>query len=271
MRSGIPVSGDSESGITAFGVPESEALASGITASGAASNPGPNLGPNPGPPPRRLWWGEARALGELLGFALRRRRLLAALPSGRRHVLVFPGFLVGDAETAPLRGALSALGHRVEGWKLGRNLGLRPGRFEAMEARFLQFAGTAPDKVVLLGWSLGGLYAVELARRHPGLVRQVITLGAPVSGLLRANHAWGLYERLAGHEIDAPPIAWQPGALPGVPLCAVAASRDGIVHRAAAHARPGAGVENLLVEGTHCGLPWNAQVLRLVAERLASG
>ena len=224
-----------------------------------------------GPPPLRLWWGEVRALGELLGFALHRRRLLASLGHGHRFVLVLPGLLTGDFETAPLRGALAALGHRVEGWKLGRNLGLRPGRFEAIEARVRQFAAAAGEPVVLIGWSLGGLYAVELARRHPALVRQVLTLGAPVSGRLRANHASGLYERLAGHSIDAPPIDWRPGALPGVPLCAIAARQDGIVETMSAHASADPQVENLLVDGTHCGLPWNREVLRLVAERLADG
>ncbi len=216
-----------------------------------------------------MWWGEARALAELLGFALRRRRLLAALPHGRRHVLVLPGLLMGDFETAPLRGALAALGHRVEGWRLGRNLGLRPGRFEEIEARFQQFASHAGAPVALVGWSLGGLYAVELARRHPEQVSHLITLGAPVSGDLRSNHAWGLYERLAGHAIDRPPIDWEPGACPPLPFCAIAASDDGIVCTAAAHARPGPLVENRLVNGTHCGLPWNGQAIRLVAERLA--
>lgn len=229
----------------------------------------PDLAAGLGPPPLRLWWGEARALTEFLGFAIHRRRLLRGLPQGHRHVLVFPGLLMGDGATAPLRGVLSALGHQVEGWGLGRNLGLRPGRFEEIETRFTQFAAAAHAPVALVGWSLGGLYAVELARRYPEQVHQIITLGSPVSGMLRANHAWSLYERLARHPIDNPPIKWQPGATPPVPLCAIAAREDGIVHTRAAHARPGPTVKNLLVAGTHCGLPWNREAIRCIAEQLA--
>jgi len=97
----------------------------------------------------------------------------------------------------------------------------------------------------------------------------VITLGSPVSGLLTANNAWKLYERVAGHPIADPPIDWQPGALPDVPLTAIQARGDGIVHPEAARAREGPLVENLEVPGTHAGLGWNIPAIRIVADRLA--
>ncbi len=225
---------------------------------------------DPGPPGRIAYAAELRAFGEYRAFRRRKEALIRELPHWpSRHVLVLPGFLSGDWATAPLRSVLSATGHKVEGWQLGRNLGLRPGRFEELERRFFDFASKAGEPVALIGWSLGGLYAVELARRHNQAVRQVITLGSPVSGMLTANNAWKLYERVAGHPINEAPVDWKPGALPDVPMTAIAARGDGIVHPQAAQAGPGERVENLQVPGTHCGLGWNCHAIRLVAERLA--
>lgn len=224
----------------------------------------------PRPPGRLAYAAEVRAVAELAAFRKQRLALIRQLPHWpNRHVLVLPGFLSGDWATGPLRGTLSAVGHKVEGWRLGRNMGLRPGLFEALEQRLLGFAGRAGEPVALIGWSLGGLYAVELARRFPEAVRQVITLGSPVSGCLTSNNAWRLYERVAGHSIDSPPLAWEPGALPPVPLTAIAAIGDGIVHPEAARARPGPLVENLEVPGSHAGLGWNPHAIRLIADRLA--
>lgn len=214
--------------------------------------------------------GEARAAWELVRFQRQRRALIRELPQWpRRTVLVLPGFMSGDWATAPLRGVLAAVGHRVAGWGLGRNLGLKPGLFEALEERLELMAAATGETVALIGWSLGGLYAVELARRHPRLARQVITLGSPVSGHLTANRALPLYQRVAGHGIDDAPIDWEPGALPDMPFTAIAARDDGIVAPLSAHARPGPQAENLTVDGTHCGLGWNPQAIRIIADRLA--
>lgn len=224
----------------------------------------------PGPPTRLAYAAEVRAVAELAAFRRQRVQLIRELPSWpTRHVLVIPGFLSGDWATRPLRGVLSAVGHHCEGWQLGRNMGLRPGQFEALERRLFHFSDVAAQAVALVGWSLGGLYAVELARRHPDRVRQVITLGSPVSGLLTANNAWKLYERVAGHPIDAVPVAWEPGAVPPVPMTAVAARGDGIVHPAAARIADGPMAENLDVPGSHAGLGWNPHAIRIVADRLA--
>jgi pimeloyl-ACP methyl ester carboxylesterase len=237
----------------------------------APARPGPTPDrPCPGPPGRLAFLAEARAAAEFARFRRQRVQLIRELPHWpSRHVLVLPGFMSGDWATAPLRSTLSAIGHSVRGWGMGRNLGLRPGVFEALEDRFLQMAADAGKPIALVGWSLGGLYAVELARRHPGAARQVITLGSPVSGLLHANNAWKLYERVAGHPIHEPPFDWQPGALPDVPLTAIAARGDGIVNRRAARAQPGPLVENLEVSGSHAGLGWNSRAIRIVADRLA--
>ena len=213
---------------------------------------------------------EARAVAELAAFKKMRADLIRDLPHWpTRSVLVLPGFMSSDWATAPLRGCLSAVGHKVSGWGRGRNFGLRPGVFEALEARFLQHVSDAGRPVALIGWSLGGLYAVELARRYPEATQQVITLGSPVSGQLTANNVWQLYEKLAGHPIDAPPMDWEPGALPSMNFTAIAAAGDGVVHPEAARARPGPLVENIVVPGSHTGLGWNPHAIRIIADRLA--
>jgi len=223
-----------------------------------------------GAPGRLAFVAEARALAELAAFKRVRADLIRELPHWpTRAVVVLPGFMSSDWATAPLRGCLSAVGHKVSGWGRGRNFGLRPGVFEALEARFLERVAEAGKPVALIGWSLGGLYAVELARRYPEATQQVITLGSPVSGQLTANNVWKLYERLAGHSIDAPPIDWEPGALPSMNFTAIAAAGDGVVHPEAARARHGPLVENLVVPGSHTGLGWNPHAIRIIADRLA--
>lgn len=223
------------------------------------------------PPPRRLaLLAEARALHELRLFRQHRLSLIRDLPHWpTRSVLVLPGFLSSDLATSPLRGVLSAIGHDVSGWKMGRNLGLRPGVFEKVEELFLRRVEAARGPVALIGWSLGGLYATELARRWPEVTQQLITLGSPVSGHLTANNVWRFYERIAGHGLHNVPVEWQPGAVPGVPFLAIQARGDGVVHPLAARARAEPNVENVVVPGTHCGLGWNIAAVRLIADALA--
>lgn len=223
------------------------------------------------PPPLRAMLAEARASAELVAFFRGREGFVASAPRGSgAPVFVLPGFLSSDLATAPLRGVLADLGHAAHGWRLGRNLGLRSGVFDAVERRLLSLAGRYGVPVAVVGWSLGGLYACELAHRQPAAVRRVVTLGSPVSGDLKANRAWRLYERIAGHPIERPPIDHAIGAPPPAPLTAIWSPGDGIVAPAAARARPGPQVENVRVEGSHCGLAWNLSALRVVAERLAA-
>ena len=105
---------------------------------------------------------------------------LAAAPRGDRHgVLVFPGLLAGDSSTVPLRAFLRWLGYDVRGWDLGRNHGPTEAVLAGMPRAVLDHAMRTGRPVSLVGWSLGGVYAREMARLHPRQVRQVITLGSP--------------------------------------------------------------------------------------------
>ncbi|MEQ7874173.1 alpha/beta hydrolase [Sphingomonas sp. ASV193] len=154
-------------------------------------------------------------------------------PVGGPPALVVPGFLATDRTTLALRRALADAGFRVHPWGMGPNMGARADTIDRLVARLAAFE--AP--VLLVGWSLGGLYARELARAAPGKVRAVVTLGSPFSGDPRANNVWRLYEWIAGHSVDSPPIA-RDSAKPPVPTLALWSRRDGIVAPAAARGLP---------------------------------
>jgi pimeloyl-ACP methyl ester carboxylesterase len=212
---------------------------------------------------------ELRALPEYIASA-GARAALARQPSGDGHpVMVFPGLMAGDQLTGPLRRCIRAAGYPVTGWQLGLNLGLRRGLLEAMLTRVRILADRHDRKATLIGWSLGGLYAREVAKRAPERVRQVITLGTPSVGSLRANNAWRLYEALNDHRVDNPPVDTDLHEPPPVPLTSIYSRDEGIIPPGAAIVPAGAQRESLAVDGSHLGLPWNPAALRIVLDRLA--
>ena len=172
-------------------------------------------------------WGHLAELGWNFG------RLLATFrkrgprgPLDGQPVLVIPGFLCGDQTTFALRRELARAGYRVHGWKQGWNLGARADTLDRLGKRIASLGHTRP--IVLVGWSLGGLYAREYARLHPRQVRAVITLGSPFSGDPHQNNVWPLYERVAGHPVYDPPIPHRPDK-PPVPHLALWSRRDGLI------------------------------------------
>ncbi|MDH3753034.1 MAG: alpha/beta hydrolase, partial [Acidimicrobiia bacterium] len=107
--------------------------------------------------------------------------LLRRLPSGDGHpVLVLPGFTADDRSTALLRDLLDDLGYRTHGWGLGSNIGPTSEIAAGLRDLSADLARKESQPVSVIGWSLGGIYGRELARRRPETVRQVITLGSPI-------------------------------------------------------------------------------------------
>ena len=141
--------------------------------------------------------------------------------------MVIPGFIASDRTTMELRRALAEAGFRVHPWRQGWNLGARADTLERLKRAVDQCGCQEP--ILLVGWSLGGLYARELARTEPKRVRAVVTLGSPVCGDMRQmTNVWRLYELVAGHKVDKPPI---PNILakPPVPTLPIWSREDGIV------------------------------------------
>ena len=134
------------------------------------------------------------------------------------------------SSTKPLRDFLKSHGYRAHGWKLGHNRGLRANVESDMRARFDElFARYEGRKISLVGWSLGGLYARQLAKRVPDKVRCVITLGSPFAGSPASTHAWQAYEWASGNRIDTPSLLTEGLAeAPPVPTTSIFSRTDGI-------------------------------------------
>jgi pimeloyl-ACP methyl ester carboxylesterase len=185
-------------------------------------------------------------------------------PADGQPLMVIPGFLANDRTTLGLQRALAKAGYRVAGWGMGLNTGVKPDTVERIAERVERFAGGRP--VILVGWSLGGIYAREVAKARPELVAKVATLGSPFSGDRRSNNVWRLYERVAGHPVDAPPIDSDPSVKPPVPTLAIWSRRDGIVAPAAARGRPGESDLQIELRCSHMGFAVSGKAYPRIVE-----
>jgi hypothetical protein len=164
-------------------------------------------------------------------------RLVERGPADGPKLMVIPGFLATDRTTLGLQRALAEAGYRVTGWGLGLNRGVTEATVDSIAERVERFG--AGQKVILVGWSLGGIYARVLAQERPELVAKVVTLGSPFSGdRRRNNNVWRLYEYVAGHPVNSPPIDKDPAVKPPVPTLAIWSRKDGIVSVAGARGTP---------------------------------
>ena len=211
--------------------------------------------------------------GEWLAGRIAWRRIATACVAagrggGGRPVLVLPGFLADDHLTITLRRTLAAAGWRPHGWAQGPNRGISPALLAAMLDRLDRVAG-ADGPVALLGWSLGGLYARELAKRRPTRVERVVTLGSPFSGDLHWTRVWRLYERIAGHPVDAPPVPIALAQKPPVPTIALWSARDGVVAPEAARGLRHESDVQIHVPTSHLGLVCAPAALRAALDALS--
>lgn len=185
-------------------------------------------------PSLSLFAGEARASIGRLFSARETLRVAAAHRGDGRAVMVIPGFLARDIFTARLRRALAAAGYSPHGWGLGLNRGVSADLLDRLCERLDAIALADGTPVSLVGWSLGGLYARELAKLRPEVVDRVITLGSPFSGDMRANRAWRLYEWINRHPVDRLPVQVCVAEKPPVKTFALWSAADGIVAPACA-------------------------------------
>lgn len=196
--------------------------------------------------------------------------LLKKLPraSEQHSVMVIPGFLGDDRGNGPLIRFLRGLGYHASGWGQGRNLGTASFSEDSLTAVLTGLAVKGGGKVSLVGHSLGGIYAREIARMEPDSIRQVITLGSPFApGHEEASHASRFYNRLNPQEqsqlVDPSP--------PPVPTTAIFTKGDGVVNwRTSLQRGEGHHVHNIRVFGSHIGLNINAAVWYWVAKKLAA-
>ncbi|MFT3809628.1 MAG: hypothetical protein QM698_06890 [Micropepsaceae bacterium] len=218
-------------------------------------------------------------------------RRLAPKPSAPKAVLTLPGFGGPEISLSPLNAFLSRQGFMAEGWGLGTNRGPRDGdtipeMVSRLRPKLERLADKTGGKVALVGQSLGGIYAREIARAEPDLIDRVITLGSPAylraDGLQHMNATlhlamrWINGKKVEDHLSDTPPDTLHDA--PPVPLVAVFSAYDGVVDETTTAIPVGELTfdgqlprENIEILGSHCGMAVNPIVLIAVCDRLLAG
>jgi pimeloyl-ACP methyl ester carboxylesterase len=207
--------------------------------------------------------------------------LLTRAPRGDGHpVLLLPGFMANEGTLVALKLFLQNRGYEVEAWGFGRNVGFTNRHASALEQKIRYMHHKSGRKVSLVGWSLGGMFAMHGAHEATECVRSVITLGSPVTfdaagsqspSLVRAlyrlvSHPMGTGAHVSHARAKA---LRRPKALP-LPISCVYSLSDGIVPPQEATIDGNRALhENIRVPGSHIGLGFNPIVLWILADRLA--
>lgn len=211
-----------------------------------------------------------RALTEL-GISYPIQSLRKKEGDGDGHpVMILPGFMSTKSSTVFLRDFIEKSGYTVYDWGVGRNLG----KIEYMDVLLKSIDAIYAkhhQKVSLVGWSLGGLFAREIAKARPDMIRQVITLGSPFRDITQPNNVSWIYELISGgkkvKDTDMVVLHNLPHPAP-VPTTAIYSKEDGIVPWRACLEDEDALHQNVQVHGSHIGLGVNQSVLWLIADRL---
>ena len=220
-----------------------------------------------GPPIHRL-------LGEIEGFAAslkRKSQPMDIAPAAEpRVVMLLPGFGTHPVRMRHMAQELERAGHTVKRWGLGINLGPTPENFAALTRRVLALHRRHGEKIVLVGWSLGGVFAREIAKCHPEAVAKVVTMGSPFSGNPRANNAWRIYQLITGHSVETPPIGQDISAKPPVPTVALWSPRDGIVSPRSSCGKKDERDRAVALRCSHLGFAYSDEAIAAVLLELES-
>ncbi len=209
--------------------------------------------------------------------------LFTMLPSlslqrrGDNHpLLLIPGFLAGDQSLSMLKNYLNWLGYKAETWGVGRNTGTPEHLFDHLPEKLREMADKTGESVSLIGQSLGGVFARELARETPQLVRQVITMGSPFgarSSETAIKMIGRLFKQQSGLTIDEMLEVMKDKEMhrsPDVPLTAIFSKCDGVVQwQSCREDSEDRHTQNVEVSGSHCGMGFNAMIYYVIADRLA--
>lgn len=222
-------------------------------------------------PPLLLLISETRAYLEMIAFVASLPLLINA-PRGDGHpVLVLPGLMADDSSTLALRGYLNFLGYQCFPWNLGRNKSAIAQTRTELRKRLAEIYHHTGQKVSLVGWSLGGVYARDLALSCPDQVRSVLSLGSPFAGGQKSSNVRWVFEWMTG-ETAQPLTDEERTALRGdlpVPTTAFFTRTDGVVNWRSCLLRPNDRAENIAVIASHNGLGFNPAVLWAIADRLS--
>ena len=242
------------------------------------------------PPSNFLLALEGRAFFELGAFFMAYPFLRTAARGDGHPVLVLPGLAASDISTLALRTYLKDLGYAPHGWDLGHNLGHHDSVEGEMLDRLLELNDRYQRTVSVIGWSLGGVFARELAKEAPDAVRTVISLGSPLTGCAKSTNAWRVYEMASGKrvgdgchhgrvhggngdKVEVEHCGFVCGRrsrhIPVVPSTSIFSRSDGIVAWECSLEVESDTTESIEIESSHCGLGHNPIALYTIADRLA--
>lgn len=230
----------------------------------------------------------ARAVKEYRVLNQARDLLDQHTPRGNgQPVLIIPGYGGSDITSRLLRSFLESKGYAPYGWEDGVNLGLDDKTAHKMAMHLEAIYKKHGTKVALIGHSLGGIYARELARAYPHKVSTVITMGTPIGIGLNKNSPTtvikAFFERtnpnnkiLLGDDLLLKQILTPPDKIPTTSLYT---RNDGIVHWSSCINPPAPLAENIeisnlytspnpIARASHTGLIINPLAFVVIADRL---
>ena len=220
------------------------------------------------PPHPWLLLAEGRAFSEY-ALCVATSPLQLSWPRGDGHpVMTLPGMGADDTSMRPMRRMLRSLGYFAHPWRQGLNRA-RPETERALLARLRALCQRHGQPLSLIGWSMGGIYAREIAKQVPEAVRQVITLASPFTGHPLASNALGLYRWLSRREPGVEERWFTFRTPPPVPTTSIYSRSDGIVNWRCTLNAPGRLTENIRVWASHCGIGHHPATLYAIANRLA--
>ena len=223
--------------------------------------------PNAHTPPLRFLAAEVAEL-----FAPAFRLFKAPLPIERavhpRVVILLPGFAANPQSMKRMARELERAGHTVKRWGLGSNFGPTAENFEQLAQRVCSVKQRYGQDVVLIGWSLGGIFAREVAKMEPGCVAKVITMGTPFSHTPYSNNVWRIYQAVAGHHVEEPPVKADVAQKPPVETVAFWSPRDGAISRRSACGRPEERDRAMALRCSHMGFCYSSEAILALAEEL---
>ncbi|MEM1230387.1 MAG: alpha/beta hydrolase [Pseudomonadota bacterium] len=222
----------------------------------------------PGPGKR---WLELRAPLEFASLGAFSPMLLTAPRGDGRRVMLLPGFLASGASMLPLCAYLRFLGYDAHEWGLGRNRGSVVRYVQQLSERLQGRAQRQEAPITLIGWSLGGVVARELARLNEDCVREIITMGTPILGGPKYTAVGEYYARTRGIDVDAFERAVEARNRAGIrqPITSIYSKSDAIVAWQASIDRYNPQARNVQVESSHVGLGVNPIVWMEIAATLA--
>lgn len=214
---------------------------------------------------------EVRAPFEWASLLVRAPQLASAPRGDGRPVMLLPGYKADESSMRPLGRYLSYLGYDVHDWGIGRNQGDVEGYIERVGKIVRDLhdeLGGVP--ITLIGWSLGGVVAREIARLFERHVREVITMGTPIIGGPKYTVVANRFAAKADIDLDAFEVEVHERNSIGIkqPVTAIYSKSDGVVGWRACVDTYNAHARNIAVNCSHLGLGGHGRVWRLIADTL---